>query len=206
MYIYKISIVIDRASCLIKNAANKMYNQVPSVSSIKETVTNMYDQDTVHSYITTAIKYACDTLNSIELPPKEQVLETLGTVVAVVCTKRVAKYSCVGALSGGLGLCTVIAIIPPLLGFAVGGIVGGSVAALLMAFHGGFTPAGGFVAFMQSTGTCGLYAGFNPVIFYIGSSIGLFAGAYLAITTSDDFVFQTMVKETLSYGKKLLIK
>lgn len=145
----------------IKEAAdNTMYYQEASVSSIKETVSHVI------------------TLNFLSK-------ETMETIVAS-CAGKIALYSCVGALSGGLGFCLIVAIIPPLLGFTVSGILAGSLGALCMACHGGFTPAGGIVATMQWTGTLGIYAGFNPKTFILGTVIGLFLGAYLATSNSPD--------------------
>ena len=91
------------------------------------------------------------------------------------------KNAGIGMISGAVGLPVVVGVVPFLLGFTVGGIATGSIAAFCMAFHAGYTPIGGFVATMQSIGSVGLKAGFNWVTVIIGAILGGLVGEYITI-------------------------
>ncbi|KAF9093616.1 hypothetical protein BGX23_003119 [Mortierella sp. AD031] len=93
----------------------------------------------------------------------------------------VCKYVLIGAFAGALGLPILVAVVPFMLGFTVGGVVSGSLAALMMTCHAGYIPVGGFVAMMQSIGTMGIYAGFNFVTIVIGCIGGMVGGGYKAL-------------------------
>ncbi|KAH7055286.1 hypothetical protein BKA57DRAFT_247941 [Linnemannia elongata] len=93
----------------------------------------------------------------------------------------VSKYGLIGACYGALGIPFALGIIPRALGFSAGGIIAGSIASMMMAFYAGFTPAGGFVAIMQSIGAVGLFAGFNPYVMIAACVVGLVGGACVAL-------------------------
>lgn len=93
----------------------------------------------------------------------------------------VSKYSLIGACFGALGIPLALGIIPLVLGFGVGGIVAGSIGSIMMTCHQGYTPAGGWVAMMQSIGTNGFAVGFNPPVMIISCVLGLVGGGYVAL-------------------------
>lgn len=63
----------------------------------------------------------------------------------------------------------------------MGGIIAGSIGSIMMACHQGYTPAGGWVAMMQSIGTKGFIVGFNPSVMIISCALGLVGGGYVAL-------------------------
>lgn len=87
----------------------------------------------------------------------------------------------VGAWIGAIALPLVVGIILLIIGFAIGGIVGGSPAARMMAYHEGYVPIGGFVASMQSAGERGLEGGFNKYTVVLGALAGMALNGYVAI-------------------------
>lgn len=93
----------------------------------------------------------------------------------------VCKYILIGACSGSLGLPLFISVGLPLIGFTVGGIVSGTLATCMMAFHRGYTPVGGVVAHMQSAGTRGGQAGFQQPIIILGCIFGALLGSYYGL-------------------------
>lgn len=97
------------------------------------------------------------------------------------CGLKVSPYGIAGAVIGAIGLPLTLCLIPVALGFGVEGIYAASCAATCMACHGGYTPAGGFVATMQSIGTLGFFAGFNIVTLIIGAVAGLAGGGYYGV-------------------------
>jgi hypothetical protein len=92
--------------------------------------------------------------------------------------KNFLIYSLGGGCIGAISLPIVIATVPFALGFTVGGIASGSLAAMCMAFHAGYTPIGGFVATMQRIGTMGMHAGFNMTTVKIGGICGIIIGIW----------------------------
>ncbi|TPX35732.1 hypothetical protein SmJEL517_g01978 [Synchytrium microbalum] len=94
------------------------------------------------------------------------------------------KNGCMGIVIGAIGLPLIIATIPFLLGFTVGGIASGSIAAFCMAFHRGYVPIGGFVATMQSIGTNGLYLACRKATVCFGALVGLFIGCYVTFVSN----------------------
>ncbi|KAF9364105.1 hypothetical protein BGX34_002472, partial [Mortierella sp. NVP85] len=97
------------------------------------------------------------------------------------CVLHVSLYGVVGAVFGAVALPLTLSAIPCILGFGVEGIYAASCAATCMACHGGYTPAGGFVATMQTLGTMGIAAGFNIFTVVIGATAGLIGGGYYSV-------------------------
>ena len=91
------------------------------------------------------------------------------------------KNAGIGMIFGAVGLPVVVGVIPFLLGFTVGGIATGSIAAFCMAFHAGYVPIGGFLATMQSIGSVGLKAGFNRFTVIIGAILGGLVGVNISL-------------------------
>ncbi|KAG0044032.1 hypothetical protein BGZ83_010729 [Gryganskiella cystojenkinii] len=123
-----------------------------------------------------------DTIHPILAPLG--IWDNMGVILD--CLASVAKYLLIGACSGALGLPILVATVPFLLGFTVGGVTAGSLAALMMTCHAGYIPVGGFVAMMQSLGTMGLAAGFNAITVVIGCLSGMALGGYLALFRDHD--------------------
>ncbi|KAI9240388.1 MAG: hypothetical protein BYD32DRAFT_408657 [Podila humilis] len=90
------------------------------------------------------------------------------------CTISISGTLLVGACTGAIALPLTVGIILPLIGFATRGIVGGSPAARMMAYHEGYVPIDGFVARMQSRGE----RGYTVVL---GALAGLALNGYEAI-------------------------
>lgn len=86
---------------------------------------------------------------------------------------------------GSIAIPFIVAAIPFLLGFTVGGIVSGSIAAMCMAQHHGYVPVDSFVAKMQSFGQKGWHAGFNPLTIILGCIVGMSFGGFLAVSVHD---------------------
>ncbi|KAF9117492.1 hypothetical protein BGX30_005417, partial [Mortierella sp. GBA39] len=76
----------------------------------------------------------------------------------------VSKYSLIGACFGALGIPLAAGAFLFALGFSVVGIRVLSLGAMMMSRHGGYTPVGGVVATLQSIGTGGFMAGFQPKV------------------------------------------
>lgn len=87
----------------------------------------------------------------------------------------------VGALIGAVSIPFAVGMFPVLLGFAIGGIVGGSPASMMMAYHDGYVPVDGFVARMQARGEMGFLGGYNKYTIALGALVGMVFNAYVAI-------------------------
>ncbi|KAK3809324.1 MAG: hypothetical protein J3Q66DRAFT_353523 [Benniella sp.] len=101
------------------------------------------------------------------------------------CIGEVCKYILIGGCVGSIAIPFIVAAIPFLLGFGVGGIVSGSIASMLMARHNGYVPINGFVSNMQRMGEKGWQAGFNPGTIILGCILGLCFGGFLALSVHD---------------------
>lgn len=102
----------------------------------------------------------------------------------ITFVEHLLENMAIGLVAGGIGLPLIISTVPFLLGFTVGGIVQGSIAASCMACHGGYVPIGGFVATMQSVGEMGCRVGCQLWIVCIGSLIGVAVGIGITIQTA----------------------
>ncbi|KAI1311586.1 hypothetical protein EDD11_003361 [Mortierella claussenii] len=101
----------------------------------------------------------------------------------------VSWYHCISMVYPQLLICAALGSVLPLLivagvralGFRAGGILAGTIAAVLMALHGGFVPAGGLVAIMQAIGALGYGAGFRLAALISSCLLGLIIAVNMVI-------------------------
>lgn len=93
----------------------------------------------------------------------------------------VSKYIFITASLGTLFVPLIVTVVPRVLGFKEDGIRYESIGSRMMSYHNGYTPAGGFVASMQSLGTRGIFFGMNIFTMIVGCLLGAGWGVYLVL-------------------------
>ncbi|KAF9922615.1 hypothetical protein FBU30_007263 [Linnemannia zychae] len=170
-----------------------------SYSELSDIVAPFKDRvgKTTHNELSNTVVQLKSRINTMRYPKH---LETI--VLLINRLGNTVIYLLLGGALGALVLPAALFVMSFMLGFLSGGIQVATIAATLMSRHGGFTPRGSFVSFMQSIGARGLRGAFSYKTVVCGAVIGTIAGGYCAFHYYDVNAYKALYH----HGSNILAK